>query len=71
MDLQENGFGYSTEMLVKARAKGYKIIEIPTIVHYHADFKQNSSMNPIIHGLGVLLCTLKWRLLCEVFKCKI
>jgi len=69
MDLQENGFGYSTEMLVKARAMGYKIIEIPTIVHYHADFKQNSSMNPLWHGLGVLLVTLKWRLLCEVFKC--
>jgi glycosyltransferase involved in cell wall biosynthesis len=69
MNLQENGFGYSVEMLVKARAKGYKIIEIPTVVHYHKDFKQNSSMNPVIHGLGVLLVTLKWRLICEVFKC--
>lgn len=68
MNLQENGFGYSVEMLVKARARGYKIIEIPTIVHYHADFKQNSSMNPVWHGLGVLLVTLKWRIICEVFK---
>jgi len=67
MNLQENGFGYSTEMLVKARAKGYKIIEIPTVVHYHADFKQNSSMNPVWHGLGVLLCTIRWRIKCEIF----
>lgn len=66
MDLQEDGFGYSTEMLVKARAMGFKIIEIPTVVFYHEDFKQNSSMNPILHGFRVLLCTLKWRWLCEV-----
>lgn len=67
MDLQENGFGYSTEMLVKARARGFKIIEIPTVVHYHKDFKQNSSMHPLIHGVGVLLCTIKWRVKCELF----
>jgi glycosyltransferase involved in cell wall biosynthesis len=69
MDLQENGFGYSTEMLVKARAKGYRIIEIPTIVTYHPNFRQNSSMNPVIHGIGVLLCTIKWRIKAEVFGC--
>jgi glycosyltransferase involved in cell wall biosynthesis len=69
MDLQENGFGYSTEMLVKARARGYKIIEIPTIVHYHEDFKENSSMNPVIHGFKVLMCTVAWRIKCEVFRC--
>jgi len=68
MDLQEDGFGYSTEMLVKARAMGFKIIEIPTVVFYHEDFKQNSSMNPILHGFKVLLCTLKWRWLCEVIR---
>jgi glycosyltransferase involved in cell wall biosynthesis len=68
MNLQENGFGYSTEMLVKARAKGYKIIEIPTIVHYHKDFRQNSSMNPVWHGLGVLFCTIWWRIKCEVLR---
>jgi hypothetical protein len=54
-------------MLVKARARGYKIVEIPTVVHYHADFKQNSSMNPVGHGLGVLLCTIWWRIKCEIF----
>jgi len=70
MNLQENGFGYSTEMLVKARATGFKIIEIPTVVHYHQDFKMNSSLNPVIHGLDVLFMTLKWRILCEVFKCQ-
>lgn len=63
--LTENGFGYSTEMLVKARAKGYSIVEIPTIVKYHNEFNQNSSLNPLLHGLEVMLCTLKWRIRCE------
>jgi glycosyltransferase involved in cell wall biosynthesis len=66
MNLQENGFGYSTEMLVKARAMGFRIIEIPTIVKYHNEFEANSSMNPVVHGIGVLLCTLFWRFKCEV-----
>jgi glycosyltransferase involved in cell wall biosynthesis len=70
MKLSEDGFGYSTEMLVKARARGYKIIEIPTVVFYHQDFKMNSTMNPLIHGLKVLWCTLHWRLKCEVFQCQ-
>jgi glycosyltransferase involved in cell wall biosynthesis len=66
MNLKEEGFGYSTEMLVKARARGYRIIEIPTVVHYHQDFKANSSMNPVIHGVKVLLCTILWRIRCEL-----
>jgi glycosyltransferase involved in cell wall biosynthesis len=70
MHLQENGFGYSVEMLVKARAMEYKIIEIPTVVFYHEDFKMNSTMNPVIHGIDVLFMTIKWRILCEVLKCQ-
>jgi glycosyltransferase involved in cell wall biosynthesis len=68
MGLEENGFGYSTEMLVKARSMKLRIIEIPTVVFYHEDFKQNSSMHPLVHGLDVLFMTLKWRLICEVIK---
>ena len=62
LDLTEDNFGYSTEMLVKARAKGYGISEIPTIVKYHEHFSQNSTTNPIKHGLIVMIDTIKWRL---------
>jgi glycosyltransferase involved in cell wall biosynthesis len=65
---EETGFGFCTEMLIKARKKKYRIVEIPTIVHYYKEFKQNSSMNPIKHGLDALLCTIKWRIKCEVFN---
>jgi len=58
----EEGFGFSTEILIKARTKGYRILETPIRCIYHNDFKMNSSMNPISHGVGVALCTAKWRL---------
>jgi glycosyltransferase involved in cell wall biosynthesis len=61
IDLEEDGFGFSTEILIKARSKGCHITEMPTTVKYHKEFKQNSTLNPIKHGLSVLLCTLKWR----------
>jgi glycosyltransferase involved in cell wall biosynthesis len=67
LHLEENGFGYSVEMLVKARAYGYRIVEIPTTVKYHKTFKENSSSNPIKHGLQVLFDTIKWRIRCEIF----
>jgi glycosyltransferase involved in cell wall biosynthesis len=67
LNLEEDEFGYSTEMLVKARSKGYSIVEIPTTVKYYSDFNQNSSLNPVFHGIQVMLCTLKWRFKCEIF----
>lgn len=66
--LTENGFGYSTEMLVKIRKAGCKIKEIPTTVRYFDDFKQNSSLHPVKHGLQVLRDTLKWRIKCELLS---
>jgi hypothetical protein len=68
INLCETGFGYSTEMLVKARAMGYSIAEVPTVVRYHKEFKKNSSMDPVLHGLRVMLCTIKWRIKCELFS---
>ncbi|MEE9304548.1 MAG: glycosyltransferase family 2 protein [Thiotrichaceae bacterium] len=62
VNLEEKGFGLSTEILVKARAKGFRIVEVPVSCIYHKEFSMNSSMNPIKHGLSVALCTIKWRL---------
>jgi glycosyltransferase involved in cell wall biosynthesis len=61
IEIEEDGFGFSTETLIKARSKGFKITEMPTTVKYHKEFRQNSTLNPIKHGLSVLFCTLKWR----------
>jgi len=69
--MTEYGFAFSVETLIKARAYGYKIREIPIACIYHKEHSQNSTMNPIKHGLGVALAVIKWRLkieMCGLFK---
>jgi len=58
IDIIENGFGFSVEVLIKARKMGLTIGEIPISCVYHS---QSSSMNPIIHGLSVALDVIKYR----------
>ena len=60
----EKGFGFSTEFLIKARAKGYRIVEVPISCIYNG--KSDHSMNAIRHGLQVAWATIKWRLLIDV-----
>ena len=52
--LTEDGMGLSTEILMKAREAGLRIGEVPISVRYHAD---SSTLNPVIHGLEVILTT--------------
>jgi glycosyltransferase involved in cell wall biosynthesis len=66
INLTEKGFGYSTEFLVKLRREGFKIKEIPTNVIYWDDYNQNSSWNPVKHGVIVLIDTIKWRIKCAL-----
>ncbi len=61
VDTKEWGFGFSTEILIKARRQGFRIKEVPVSCIYHKEFRMNSSMNPIKQGLCVSLCTMKWR----------
>ena len=49
--------GISTEILIKSSSLGFKIAEVPTEIQYEGD---TSSQNPISHGTGVLLSTLKY-----------
>jgi len=63
LELKDNGFGLSTEVLIKARSMGYSICEVPATCIYHDDRQLNSTMNPIKHGLLVALATIKWRLI--------
>ncbi|MBM3143321.1 MAG: glycosyltransferase family 2 protein [Chloroflexi bacterium] len=59
IDITEKGFGFSVEVLIKARRKGFVIAEVPISCVYHS---QGSSLNPVIHGLGVALTVIKLRL---------
>lgn len=63
--IDERGFAFSTEKLIKASKCGFKIYEVPVARIYHNDLSENSSMNPIIHGLNVALKTLIWRIRVE------
>jgi glycosyltransferase involved in cell wall biosynthesis len=55
--LTEDGMGASTEILLKAGERGFKIIEVPVNIQY---YKESSKQNPIIHGVGVVLSTVKY-----------
>lgn len=59
--IEENGFQFSTEFLIKARAKGFRIIEVPISCIYQGN-GQDHSMNSFKHGIKVALATIKWRI---------
>ena len=53
----EYGMGVSTEILIKANEKKFRITEIPITIIYEGD---TSTHNPIGHGISVLLSTIKF-----------
>ena len=53
----ELGMGISTEILIKASAKNFRISEVPIKIIYNGD---TSTHNPISHGSSVLLSTIKF-----------
>ena len=53
----DSGMGISTEILIKSSNLGLKIAEVPTEIQYEGD---TSTQNPVSHGTGVLLSTLKY-----------
>jgi len=53
----ELGMGISTEILIKASAKNFRISEVPITITYDGD---TSTHNPISHGSSVLLSTIKF-----------
>lgn len=62
MVIEEDGFGFSTEILIKARKKGCKIIEVPVNCIYHKNYRQNSTFSPIKLGMILAWKTIFWRL---------
>ena len=58
INITENGFGFSVEVLIQAKGKGFVIREVPVSCIYHS---QGSSLNPLLHGLGVAWSVIKLR----------
>jgi glycosyltransferase involved in cell wall biosynthesis len=56
IELNENGMGVSTEILLKANKIDMKIVEVPIHVTYD---QYSSTHNPITHGVNVVLSILK------------
>jgi glycosyltransferase involved in cell wall biosynthesis len=56
----EHRFGFSTEMLILARKNKWRILEVPVSCKYR-NLKEDSSMNPVRHGVSVLMDTIMWR----------
>ena len=53
----ELGMGISTEILIKASNKNFKISEVPIKILYSGD---TSTHNPVSHGSSVILSTIKF-----------
>ena len=53
----ELGMGISTEILIKASSRGFKITEVPIKILYSGD---TSTHNPVSHGSSVILSTIKF-----------
>lgn len=51
------GMGVSTEILIKANNKKFRIVEIPITILYEGE---TSTHNPISHGTSVILSTMKF-----------
>lgn len=59
IDITDEGFGFSVEMLIQTRKKGLTISEVPVTCIYHS---QSSSLNPVSHMLSVIFSMIKLRI---------
>ena len=67
INITEEGFGFSVQVLIEARKRGFVITEVPISCIYHSE---GSSLNPIAHGLGVVWNVVKLRIKNEIFSRK-
>ena len=57
VQLSESGMGVSTEILIKASSKEFRIAEVPITISYGGD---TSTHNPVTHGTSVIFSTIKY-----------
>ena len=67
INITESGFGFSVQVLIQARKKGFLIKEVPISCIYHSE---SSSLNPVAHGLGVACSVIRLRFRNELLKSK-
>ncbi|MEM3063158.1 MAG: glycosyltransferase family 2 protein [Nitrososphaerota archaeon] len=53
----DHGMGVSTELLIKAGNKDFRIVEVPITISYNGE---TSTHNPLSHGVSVILSTMKF-----------
>ena len=53
----DKGMGISTEILIKASQKNFRITEVPVTILYEGDTSVN---NPVSHGTSVIISTIKF-----------
>ena len=53
----DKGMGISTEILIKASQKNFRITEVPVTILYEGD---TSVHNPVSHGTSVIISTIKF-----------
>ncbi len=58
----EIGFGCITELIIKARKAGCRIEPVEVSCLYHGGLHENSTINPVVQGVSVLLQTIRWRI---------
>ena len=58
LSLFENGMGVSVEVLLKAKEKGLKVVEVPVGCNYHG-LEKTSKEGPLSHGMGVVISIIK------------
>lgn len=62
LDIKERGYGFATEVVIKARKYNLRVAEVPVACIYHSGLRYNSSMSPLKQALIILGSTIKWRL---------
>ena len=57
LNLSDLGMGISTEILIKATSKNFRIVEVPIKISYEGN---TSTHNPVTHGSSVIISTIKY-----------
>lgn len=58
--IKSYGFGCVIELLIKVRKFKLKVMPVEVSCIYHESIKQNSTLNPIKHGIVVICGMIRW-----------
>jgi len=58
LEVSENGMGVSVEILMKAKEKGLRVVEVPIGCNYHG-LEKTSTHSPLRHGVSIVMSIVK------------